>query len=249
MSVRYIYGITGAGVELPADLRGLGDRPVEPVAHRDCAVLASELDADRPIGTREDLLAHERVLERLARDEVTVLPFRFGAVLPDRDSVLGELLEPNHDEFAAELAQLEGMVQLTLKGKYVEETVLGEVMRERPEIVERREALKTVPEDAAYYDRIQLGEMIAQSLEDKARGDAEYALDRLARHAERTIAHPPRRSEEILDAAFLVRRDRRAEFDRAVDELGQEWNGRVRLRLLGPLPPYDFTGHAEERGG
>jgi hypothetical protein len=245
VTVQYVYGVTAADLELPGDLRGLDDREVVLVPHRDCAVITSELEADRPIGTRDDLFAHERVLETLAADGAAVLPFRFGAMLADRESVVTELLEPNHDVFAEELRGLRGLVQLTLKGRYVEDTVLGEVLRERPEIAERREELRGLPEDAAYYDRIHLGELIAQSLEAKAQADAQYALERLAPHAERTVAHTPRRAEEIVDAAFLVRQDRRDQFERAVDGLGEQWNGRVRLRLLGPLPPYDFAGQGE----
>lgn len=241
MSVEYVYGVTSADVELPGDLRGIDDQAAALVTHGGCAVIVSPLEADRALGTRDDLFAHQRVLEAVAADGAPVLPFRFGAVMPDRDAIVAELLEPNQEAFAEDLDRIRGHVQLTLKGRYVEEVVLGELLRERPDIAERREQLQSVPEDAAYYDRIQLGEMIAQSLEDKAKADAQFALERLAPHAERTVAHTPRRTEEIVDAAFLVRQDRRERFEQAVDQLGEQWDGRVRLRLVGPLPPYDFA--------
>ncbi|REE95780.1 GvpL/GvpF family gas vesicle protein [Thermomonospora umbrina] len=245
MSVQYVYGVTSADLELPPDLRGIDDREAALVRHAGCAVIAGPVDTDRALGTRDDLFAHQRVLEAVAADGAPVLPFRFGAVLPDRDAIVSELLEPNRESFAEELERIQGHVQLTLKGRYVEEVILGEILRERPEIAGLREELHGVSPEAGYYDRVRLGELIAQALEEKATADADHALELLAPHAERTVAHTPRRTEEILDAAFLVRRDARERFERAVDELGGRWDGRVRLRLVGPLPPYDFA----ESGG
>jgi hypothetical protein len=40
--------------------------------------------------------------------------------------------------------------------------------------------------------------------------------------------------------AFLVRSDHRGDFERAVDDLGDAWSGRVELRLIGPTAPFDF---------
>jgi len=39
----------------------------------------------------------------------------------------------------------------------------------------------------------------------------------------------------------LVERERQEEFEDAVEGVGEELAGRVRLRLLGPVAPYDFT--------
>ena len=47
--------------------------------------------------------------------------------------------------------------------------------------------------------------------------------------------------EDVVNAAFLVERERQEEFENAVEGVGEELAGRVRLRLLGPVAPYDFT--------
>lgn len=44
-----------------------------------------------------------------------------------------------------------------------------------------------------------------------------------------------------MHIAFLVDLNKEDEFDEAVDALGRDWEGRVRLRLRGPLAPYDFV--------
>ena len=61
-----------------------------------------------------------------------------------------------------------------------------------------------------------------------------------ARHGEHgTVA-----AEGLVNASFLVEDERRTAFEQAAEELAKYWNGRVRLRLLGPLAPYDFVADA-----
>ncbi|MGZ3603036.1 MAG: GvpL/GvpF family gas vesicle protein, partial [Ktedonobacterales bacterium] len=45
----------------------------------------------------------------------------------------------------------------------------------------------------------------------------------------------------ILNAAFLVKRDRVSVFDQHVDELAQASTGRLIFRYAGPLAPYNFV--------
>ena len=55
----------------------------------------------------------------------------------------------------------------------------------------------------------------------------------------------PRASSAVdgaVDAAFLVRRPQRSGFEQAAEDLARFWRNRIRLRLLGPLAPYDFAG-------
>jgi hypothetical protein len=41
--------------------------------------------------------------------------------------------------------------------------------------------------------------------------------------------------------ALLVDTDRQPEIEEVLDEFETRWAGRVELRLLGPLAPYDFV--------
>ena len=57
----------------------------------------------------------------------------------------------------------------------------------------------------------------------------------------------------IVNESFLVRRDREAAFDRAMEELAARTGERLVLRYVGPVPAYNFvsvradwlTRHAE----
>ena len=66
-------------------------------------------------------------------------------------------------------------------------------------------------------------------------------IDRLEPSAVATVSNQLGAPEDVVNAAFLVERGRQEEFENAVENVGEELAGRVRLRLLGPVAPYDFT--------
>ncbi|QXJ19742.1 GvpL/GvpF family gas vesicle protein [Actinomadura graeca] len=245
---QYVYGVIRAGVELPSGITGLDERPVTVVGNGGhCAAVISDLPAGRALGERADLVAHQRVLNALLDAGVTVVPFRFGAALSDREAVEKELLAGNTDRLGQVLDQLEGRVEMRVKATYVQDAVLAEILRAEPEIADLAARLREVPADAAdavYYDRVRLGELIAQAMERRREHDGQVLLEGAAPAAEAFVRKTPAREEDVLDASFLVAEGRRADFERAVDQLGEANSERVRVRLIGPLPPYDFVPEA-----
>ncbi|WP_433338641.1 GvpL/GvpF family gas vesicle protein [Spirillospora sp. CA-294931] len=241
---QYVYGITRSGITLPEGLTGLDERPVRLIEHGPCAAVTGDLPQNRPLGERADLIAHERVLESLVNTGVAVLPFRFGAALAAPAAVREELLAGNADRLTEIVDRVDGHVELRLRGSYVQETVLREVLSAEPQIADLNRALRDLPEDATHYERIRLGELIAQALRARRDQDAQAVMEVLEPAAEAVVRRPPAREEDVLDAAFLVRADRREAFADLVAGLARDHDGRVRLRLVGPLPPYDFVPEA-----
>lgn len=243
----YVYGIVPSATRLPEGLVGVGAPAgqVRVIPHDGIAALVSEFDETRPLGTRDDLLAHETVLDTVALNDPT-LPMRFGAVLEDTDAVVEELLAAHHGHFADVLADLEGHVQYTVKARYVEQVVLREVLAEEPEVVRLRESTQQVPEDAGYYDRIRLGELVVKALARKRDVDGQILVDALAPQAAAVSEHGPGDEKDMATVAFLVQHTDRAVFEDAVEDLARDWDGRARLRLLGPLAPYDFVDDGQD---
>jgi hypothetical protein len=240
MNPTYVYGLVPSDAEIPDDLRGLGPSgKVSTIAHGRIAAIVGDVPDDRPLGTRDDLIAHETVVDTVAAT-TTILPMRFPAVVQE-EGVVEELLAPHEDFFAESLDALRGRQQFTLKGTYEEETVLREVLEGDEEIRALRERVQELPEDASYYDRVRLGELVVEALTRRREAESAQLLDRLEPLAVDMVAHPPNSPEDVVNAAFLVAREKVGEFEDAVEDLGRELAGRVRLRLLGPLAPYDFV--------
>jgi hypothetical protein len=236
----YIYGIVPGDVELTEEIRGVADREVTLVRSGDVAALVSEVDLAKPLGTPEDLEAHEDILDSTASGS-PVLPLRFGAVVSGEDAVTTELLDPHRDEFTQALAELEGRVQYVVRGRYVEQAILGEIVSENRDAAELAERIRGADPDATRDERIQLGEFINNALEAKREEDTQLLLTRAEGAYVTYAVRQPTHELDAAYVAFLVDTDKAEDLDRVVDDAGGDWQGRVQLSLRGPMAPWDFV--------
>jgi hypothetical protein len=235
MSEVHVYGVVPAAAR--DDLEGNG---VRLIAHRDIAALVSDMERRDPKAVTV-LRTHWRVLEK-ASAKTTVLPVRFGTVMADDRAVVEEFLERSYDAIVAALAEMAGKVQLTVKGFYEEDALMATIVARSPAVARLREQVRTVPEAVSYYKRIELGQLVAAEVEHARERDAHGVFERLKPLAVDARLEPPSTPDSAVNAAFLVEEKRVDEFSAAVTALGRELAGRIRLQLLGPLPPYSFTG-------
>ncbi|MFC9553935.1 GvpL/GvpF family gas vesicle protein [Rhodococcus sp. NPDC056960] len=243
----YVYGIVPAGVEPEEDASGVADGKVDVVAGGDIAALVSGMSVDRPLGKPEDLRAHANVLDGMSR-VAPVLPLRFGAVLTDADAVKEELLSAHADEFAAALEQLEGKAQYVVKGRYVEQAILREILEEDEQAARLRDEIRDKSEDAGRQARMALGELVNNAIAGKREEDTCKAVEALGGLTDSVNRREPTHEEEAVQVAVLADVDRQDDLERAVGALAEEWDGRVEVKLLGPMAAYDFVVTANPAG-
>jgi hypothetical protein len=239
----YVYGILPGDIELEPGATGIGDPPgeIRVVKEGDLAALVSDVDLGKPLGRPEDLVAHEELLDSIAA-EVPVLPLRFGAVVTTDDAVAEELLQAHHDEFASALEQLEGRVEYMVKGRYIEQAILREVLEENPQAAELAEQIRGADPDATRDQRMQLGEFVNNAVAAKREEDTRVVGDAVDGTVEASVVREPSHELDAVHAAFLVKANEAEELEDAVGQLRRDWEGRVELRLIGPLAAYDFVG-------
>ncbi|SFK79435.1 GvpL/GvpF family gas vesicle protein [Geodermatophilus ruber] len=238
-TARYVYGLVSADTVLPDGLTGLGPSgQVWKMTCENVAAIVGDVPDDRRLGRRRHLMAHEAVVEAVAA-ESTILPMRFGAVITE-EGVMTELLAPQHEYFAGVLEELDGRTQYTLKGHYDLEAVLPGIIQNDEGMRALHERIRGLSEEAAHFDRIQLGELIAQALKARRQQDAQDIVDALGPHVAVRKVYEPEQDGDVVNAAFLVERARQREFEDAVDEVAGRFP-MLRLKLHGPLAPYDFV--------
>lgn len=238
----YVYGIVPADVEVEPDAEGVGDppAPVEVIREGDIAALVSPVPADKPLGKPECLRAHARLLDGTA-SVAPVLPMRFGAVMTDEESVSEELLKKNHDEFSEALHALEGHAEYIVKGRYDEDTILREVISESADAQQLREQMAGMSEDASRQARMALGEVVVKALDAKRAADTDAVVKVLDSVAKQVNVRQPTHELDAVNVALLAEVDQQEELQEKIDELAENWDGRVEVRLMGPLAAYDFV--------
>jgi hypothetical protein len=237
----YVYGILPGDVELTEEIRGVSNSKVKLVHGGELAALVSEVPLTGPIGTPDDLQAHQELLDSTATG-APVLPLRFGAVLTSEDAVVSELLEPHHDEFAAALSELEGRMEFVVRGRYAEQAILEEILSENEEAAQLRDQIRDADADATRDARIRLGEIINHEVAARRDEDTQQVVSALEDYVVASVVREPSHEFDAVNVAFLVDEDKEDEFSQAVDDLGGRWEERVELRLQGPMAPYDFVG-------
>ena len=179
---------------------------------------------------------------------------RFGVVAPSVQAIQEQVLGRRHDELTGLLAGLEGRAELGLKAIWPEDLIMREIVEEASPAMRRlRDKMQGKSVEQSYYDRLSLGEMIEAAMGKKRDEEAERILRRLLPLTEDHQLNALHLDRMVLNAAFLVKRERQGEFDAAVQQLDEELGTRVTFRYVGPVPPYNFVSVAiiwdEEQAG
>ena len=238
----YVYGVTWSGAS-PGRARGVADARVGTVEHGELAAVTSAASGELR-GKRRDLLRHSDVLQEVF-DRAPILPFRFGTVLDSEQAVVEDLLVSRYEELVELLQRFEGLGEFRIRGNFVEENVLAEIVRDEPVVARLREATRDAP--PADPRRVQLGELVAKALEARRLAAAEEVVASLAAHARDVHVDERREELEVIRASFLAeRKERRLERD--AEKLAKRHAGRIAFELVGPMPPHSFVSLSGGRG-
>jgi hypothetical protein len=229
----YVYGITWADGPPSGALQGVCDASVLEIEHGELVALVSELPSADIRARRRDLLRHAEVLQQ-AFDRRTVVPLEFGTLFASEDDVVAELLEPRYEDLVALLQRLDGLVELTVRAFYDEAGVLAEIVRDEREVAALRGA-------GGQAEQVRLGEAVAAALARRRDRDGDEIVAELSSLAQQAFVEERVAELEVVRAAFLVERSSAADFDSQAEELAERFDGVIRFKLTGPLPPHHFV--------
>ncbi len=136
-------------------------------------------------------------------------------------------------------------MEVRIRAVYEQESVLRDLMHEHPEIAGLRAAVQGRSEDASYYERIRLGELVASAVERRRERDAEAIVEALATAALAVEVGELAHERVVVQASFLVERERQREFDEILDSVADGYGGQIRFKYTGPLPPHSFVELAQ----
>ncbi len=245
---KYLYCIVKCGEErsfngVPA-IGGRSDR-IHAVAFEDLACVVSDSPDMKYDSTRANMMAHETVIERVMK-EFTVLPVRFSTVTrKDTDSPVDDiqhkLLKKRYKEFLKLHDEMDDMVELGLKALWRDEkTIYQEIVAAYVELRKLRDSVEGKSPEATHFDRMHLGEMVKKTLDQKREKEAKKLVASLRPVAAQTQENRVIMDRMVLNAAFLVSKDRERECDEIVKRLDEELGERMVFKYVGPTPPFSF---------
>jgi hypothetical protein len=221
--------------------KGMGERgdPVMTMHYKDLGAVVSTSPEAEYDSSRRNMLNHTKVLEEVM-ERHSILPVRFNTISPDR-AMLERLLVARYDELIGELERMNGKIEVGVKALWYEGIVFQEILAERADIRQLRDSLQGKSPDSTYYERIRLGEMVEEAVRRKRSLDEDMILTRLSPYAVQFRANDIFGERMIVNAAFLIDRQREPEMDAAIRALDAQQTQRVLFRYVGPVPPYNFV--------
>ncbi len=238
---KYVYCIIETSEPRSFGPMGIGARgdDVYTVRHKGLAAVVSNTPLVVYDPTRENVFAHEQVNETVMR-EFTVLPMAFGALFRTEDDIV-ELIRGTYDALRDVLAKMEGKVEFGLKVNWDRDKVTLELEEKDDEIRHLKEQITSRTTGSTYFARMQLGRLIETALTDQADAYIREVYSQLRDVAVASRANKPIGDRMIMNAAFLIERDREAEFDQKVKEIASKYEGKLSFKYTGPWPPYNFV--------
>ena len=238
---KYVYCIveTKDGLDLGPIGIGDGDHRVYTVHCGDLAAVVSDTPLELYDPSQENLLAHELVTETVMEGH-TVIPMSFSTIFRTEQDVV-ELLRSTGHAFTDVLDQIRGKVELGLKVGWNRDRVVELVEAERQDIRELKKRITESKSGSTYFARMQLGQLVERALEERAEDYASAVFDALRPISTARRSIWPAGDGMILNAAFLVDRDREEAFVGAVRDLGGRYADVLSFKHSGPWPPYNFV--------
>ena len=238
---KYVYCIIRS--QSPHDFGsiGIGGRgdSVYTVHHREFAAVVSNCPLIIFDPTRENALSHEHVNEVVMK-EFTVLPMSFGTVFRTENDIR-EFLKGTYDALVEVLAKMEGKIEFGLKVNWDKDRVIAELEQENEEITRLKEEIASAQTTSNYFSKMQLGRVIESALQAKADGYVTEIYESLRDAAVASRSNKPIGDKMILNAAFLVERDKTRAFDEKISEIARKYENKLSFLYTGPWPPYNFV--------
>jgi len=246
---KYIYSIIETKIERnfgPMGIGGRGDE-VSTIGYGDLSMVISNSPMTKYVVNRENLLAHERVIEEVMK-EFTVLPVRFCTIASTADEIRN-LLDKRYREFKNLLRNMNHKIELGLKGLWKDMPIIfREITEENKDIKRLKEKIQNETEiknnsssRAFLQSKMEVGKLVEDALKREKQKEAEKIVGVLRRTAFDHKLNSTIGDEMFINAAFLVDRGREKEFDNIMDDLSAEYKDRIKFMYAGPLPPFNFV--------
>lgn len=238
---RYVYGIVEA--KEPANFGKIGiggaGEMVYMVKYLDIAAVVSKTAVYIFDPTRENALAHEHVIETVMKN-YTIIPMSFGTVFRTDDDIR-EVLKSIYSSLKDVLNQMAGKLEFGLKVNWDRDQIIEELKQEDEEIRQFHQEIIRKHLQSTYLARMQLGRMIDKSLAERSTQYVREIYEALRGVCVASRDNQPIGDKMIMNAAFLVERNREAEFDSVVNRIARKYGKRLKFKYTGPWPPYNFV--------
>jgi hypothetical protein len=240
---KYIYGIIRNSEPLDYGPIGIGKRAdrVYGVSYNGITACVSSSPNIIYEARRVNMIAHEKVLEEMMK-QFTVLPVQFSTITEHNDdAVILRIIKREYRKFDKTLTKMEGKKELGLKVLAQGAVIYESILEKYDNIKNLRNKLMNLPVDKSYYQRMKIGEMVAEALKKETENYKDAILGALSPLSADVKINDNYGDMMILNAAFLIKNTSESAFDKVVTDLAEQFGRFMTFKYVGTLPMYNFV--------
>ncbi|MDP2336263.1 MAG: GvpL/GvpF family gas vesicle protein, partial [Bacteroidota bacterium] len=228
-------------IALLSGMKGIAGAELVAVSFDQISAVVSDLEKADLIANQTNAFAFASVIENVEQ-QYPLLPMRFGSIMESTDSVQ-QMLEKNYPEFQNNLQKVENKSEFGLKIFCDTEKLKAELKSKSEAMNETSQKPASESKDSVFKEYInqklkahRLEEMLLNYVDSII---AEFTgflvqLEAVKKIKKMTTA------TTIIDAVFLLEKDKKAELIQAIEDLQRKYTG-LNFILTGPWPPYSFV--------
>ena len=238
---QYIYAIVAADEERNFGSIGIGGRndDVSTVCYRDIGAVISPSPIMKYPVSRANTIAHQKVMEETMKF-YPMLPVRFGTIGEGTGLIKKKVLKTRYDELKKLLGYVEDKIELGIKAIWLNmQAIYKEIIDDNGDIRSLRDRIMSKA-IKPQRDQIRLGEIVKKTLDAKRMQDEKAILDPLKGLWVDHKVNNAFGDQMVTNSSFLVAKDLEKKFDDAVDKLSTKYDGRMKFKYVGPVPPCNF---------
>ena len=222
----------------PIGVGGRGDE-VSTIGHEDMRMVASSHPIAKITASRENMLAHAKVIDVVMKEFAGVLPVRFGIIATDVEIL--EILRKENVKFKELLKKLDNKKELGVKAVFIEEAIYSYILEKHKDINKLKMSIIAKPPEKTYPQRMKIGEMVEAALRAEVEILKKEILRILSPLAVEVKINNAFGERMIINAAFLVEVDKEEAFYRKVNDIDTKYGKRIKLKYVCEVPPFNFV--------
>ncbi|MEI8006744.1 MAG: GvpL/GvpF family gas vesicle protein [Bacteroidota bacterium] len=186
------------------------------------------------------LVRQQETIEKLMRNGFSlIIPMRLGTIASTKEEVLN-ILSRGYGLLIDTLKKIEYLTEMEVVVTWAFFNDVLKNISDLPEVREFKNELMNNNGIITKVDQYKMGMFVQKKLDEKNKAIELIILDTLSPLGLDIKTHKVRDDEMITNSAFLINRNKKEQFEKAIDHLDEAYKGLLNFKLVGPLPCYSF---------
>ena len=186
------------------------------------------------------LIHHQKTIENVMdMGFSTIIPMRLGTFANNTTEVL-EILEKGYDLIVRTIEKISNHVEIDIVATWSDFAGVLSEISVHPEVVELKEKIQKSNIDITQSDQLTIGRLVKKILDKKKEECATKMIDTLEPISANMKQHEVMNDQMVSNIAFMINKSQLSLFEKMVEQLDMEFNGKLNFKYVGPLPCYSF---------